>query len=37
MKSRQDARDITDEFKRKLSGIYYQKPIEINVDVETVQ
>jgi len=37
MKSRQDARDITDEFKRKLSGIYYQKPIEINVDVEAVQ
>ncbi|AMK78392.1 MULTISPECIES: type II secretion system secretin GspD [Methylomonas] len=37
MKSRQDARDITDEFKRKLSGIYYQKPIEIDVDVEAVQ
>jgi general secretion pathway protein D len=37
MKSRQDARDITEEFKRKLSGIYYQKPLEINVDVETVQ
>ncbi|MDX8129482.1 type II secretion system secretin GspD [Methylomonas sp. OY6] len=36
MKSRQDARDITDEFKRKLSGIYYQKPVEINVEVETV-
>lgn len=37
MKSRQDAKEITEEFKRKLSGIYYQKPIEINVDVETVQ
>jgi general secretion pathway protein D len=37
MKSRQDAQVVTDEFKRKLSGIYYQKPIEIDIDVETVQ
>ncbi|WP_446811739.1 type II secretion system secretin GspD [Methylomonas sp. 2BW1-5-20] len=35
MKSRQDAREITDEFKRKLSGIYIQQPMQI--EVETVQ
>ena len=34
MKSRQDAQDITVEFKRKLSGIY-QEPTQI--EVETVQ
>ncbi|ANE55609.1 type II secretion system secretin GspD [Methylomonas sp. DH-1] len=35
MKSRQDAQDITQEFKRKLSGIYFQEPFE--VDVEKVE
>lgn len=35
MKSRQDAQDITQEFKRKLSGIYFQEPFE--VDVENVE
>jgi general secretion pathway protein D len=35
MKSRQDAREVTDEFKRKLSGIYIQQPMKI--EVETVQ
>ncbi|WFP51304.1 type II secretion system secretin GspD [Methylomonas sp. EFPC3] len=35
MKSRQDAQDITKEFKRKLSGIYFQEPFE--VDVEKVE
>lgn len=32
MKSRQDAHDITDEFRRKLSGIYYQKPIQVDIE-----
>ncbi|MCQ8179994.1 type II secretion system secretin GspD [Methylomonas sp. SURF-1] len=32
MKSRQDAQDITLEFKRKLSGIYFQEPFEAEVE-----
>lgn len=32
MKSRQDAQDITQEFKRKLSGIYFQEPFEVEVE-----
>lgn len=34
MKSRQDAQDITDEFKRKLSGIYtdYQESSDVDAD-----
>lgn len=35
MKSRQDAQDITAEFKRKLTGIYSHKPIQ--VDVEAIE
>ncbi|MBD9355781.1 type II secretion system secretin GspD [Methylomonas albis] len=35
VKSRSDAQDVTEEFKRKLSGIYYQQPLQI--DVETIQ
>jgi general secretion pathway protein D len=30
MKSRQDAQDVTEEFKRKLSGIYVE-PVELNI------
>lgn len=35
MKSRLDAQEVTEEFKRKLTGIYSQNPI--NIEVEAVE
>ena len=34
MKSRQDAQDVTEEFKRKLTGIYDEKP---RVEIEVIE
>lgn len=36
MKSRQDAQDVTEEFKRKLTGIYYDEPKFTETIEETV-